>query len=148
MNLQSYQLPRMLRAVWSAAVVAVIVCSLLPGSSPVKHAIDNWGLSDKLEHIVAYAVLSLLPALHERIRVQVCMLLAMMMMGVVLEFGQLMADGRSFEKEDILADSIGLLAGVVLGFVLRFWMQRSPDRSRRFHQKSEILGDTSLSERL
>lgn len=114
----------------------------------MKHAIDNWGLSDKLEHIVAYAVLSLIPALHERIRVQAWMLLGMMMMGIALEFGQLVADGRSFEREDILADCVGLLAGLAVGFVLRFWMQRTRNASHRLIQKAEILGKASLSERV
>jgi len=148
MDFQNLRLRRILRLVWLAAVMAVIVCSLLPGSSRVKHAIDNWGFSDKLEHIVAYAVLSLIPALHERVRVQAYMFLGMMLMGIALEFGQLVAGGRSFEREDILADCVGLLAGLAVGFVLRFWMQRTRNTSRRLIQKTEILGKASLSERV
>lgn len=123
------------------------MCSLAPGPSLVKHAIDTWGLSDKFEHIIAYAVLSLIPALHERIPVQACMLLGMLLMGVALEFGQLLTDGRSFEPKDIFANCIGLLAGLAVGFVLRFWVQRERNGSRRIRQKSEILGKASLSER-
>lgn len=65
-------------------------------------------------------------------------------MGVVLEFSQLLTDGRSFEPEDILANCIGLLAGLAVGFVLRFWVRRDRNASRRFRHKSEIPG---ISER-
>ena len=101
----------------------VIVFSLLPGSSPPLRAMFH--INDKLEHIAAYAALTFLPSLHEKPRALVRIGLAMMAMGVALEFGQLLSEGREFEVADMLADGLGLLAGMVIGLASRFWIHHS-----------------------
>lgn len=137
-----------LRAAWLGAIATVIVFSLLPGSSPVIRIIDRWDLSDKIEHIGAYAVLAFLPVLHERARLLIWLMLLMVLMGVGLEFGQLASDGRSFELEDILADCAGLFTGIVAGLIVRPWMQhRSPNAVLHFQEESEIMGNASLPKR-
>src|SRR5205085_3838604 len=57
---------QLLRALWLLAILIVIVGSLLPGDSSPMRALDRLHISDKIEHMAAYTVLALLPALHER----------------------------------------------------------------------------------
>jgi len=113
-----------LRSVWLGAVVGVIVLSLLPGHSPIIHVIDQWDLSDKMEHIGAYAVLAFFPVLHERSRLVLRILLGLLAMGIALEFCQLASVDRSFEVGDMLADGVGLLAGCLAGLLPRSWLRQ------------------------
>ena len=87
------------------------------------HALDQWDLSDKLEHIGAYAALAFLPVLHERARLVFRILPCLLLMGIALEFCQLAVGDRSFEGADMLADGAGLLLGGVAGLPIRYWMQ-------------------------
>jgi VanZ family protein len=111
-----------LRLLWLGAAGLVAMFSLLPASSPPLKAMIHG--DDKLEHFAAYAVLTFLPSLHERPKILICIALAVMAMGIGLEFGQLLSEGRRFEVEDMVADSYGLLAGIIVGLPSRFWFQR------------------------
>jgi len=103
-----------------------MVFSLLPASSPTLQAMI-YG-DDKLEHFAAYAVLAFLPSLHERPKLLVWVVAAVVVMGVGLEFGQLLSDGRRFEVEDMIADSYGVLAGIIVALPSRSWIQRKRGR--------------------
>lgn len=113
------RLSNVLRLAWIAGVVLVIVGSLLPGDSLPIRALGHLGISDKVQHFAAYAVLALLPAIHERPRVVGIFAVALIGLGVLLEFGQLLSAGRDFEIGDMAADVAGVCVGISAGSPLR-----------------------------
>jgi VanZ family protein len=108
-----------LRILWLAAVIAVIVGSLLPGSSLPIQTLDKLPVSDKVLHFAAYAILAFLPALHERWPAVAVTLLGVIALGVLLEFLQKLSPGRTFEVADMVADAFGVLCGLILALPLR-----------------------------
>lgn len=108
----------LLRIVWVLAVIAIIAASLLPENSAPIRAIGALQINDKLEHTTAYAVLALLPELHERRKIVLASAVAAAALGVALEFLQPLT-GRDFEIGDMIADAAGVCAGLWLGFRLR-----------------------------
>ena len=103
------------RLAFIAAVVAVVVLSLLPGRD-----LPQIGLSDKLEHVIAYAGLALAGGLAFPGR-RAALLLAILLpgLGIVLEFCQLLVPGRSAEVADAVADTIGVAVAIAAFLVLR-----------------------------
>jgi VanZ family protein len=121
-------LQRLLRIAWIAGIIVVIVGTLLPGDSLPIRELATLDINDKLQHFSAYAALALLPAIHERRRFVVVTALALVAMGVLLEFGQLLSVGRDFEIGDMVADTLGVCAGVGCGCALRGWYRRVAER--------------------
>lgn len=109
-----------LRLLWGACLIVVITGSLLPGNSTPMLAIESLGVSDKLEHCAAYAVLAFLPCVYERWRVVALLLTLAAAIGVLMEFGQLFSPGRSFDIYDMLADGIGVMIGAAVAMPVRF----------------------------
>ena len=97
----------------------VIVGTLLPGNSAPIKALDLLDVNDKVEHFAAYTALGLLPALHERRRIVGILAVALVALGILLEFGQLLSPGRDFEIGDMVADAAGVCVGVSIGWLLR-----------------------------
>ena len=113
------QAKTILRTTWSIAIPIVIIGSLLPGDSlPIK-ALDRLHINDKIEHFAAYAFLAFLPTIHERWRFVVAAAIGAVMLGVVLEFGQLYLGWRDFELGDMVADAVGVCFGLVVGVPIR-----------------------------
>jgi len=77
--------------------------------------LDRAGINDKVEHFTAYAVIAALPSLDRfrcrRLRVT---LAPLFLLGALLELAQLFSPGRTCDWHDLVADSCGILAGVVL----------------------------------
>jgi VanZ family protein len=121
--LQSTQAKKLLRVLWFAAVLVVIVGSLLPSTSLPMRALGSLHVSDKIEHFGAYAVLAFLPALHERKGFVIAAALGAVALGVALEFGQLFSGWRNFEIADMVADAIGVCFGLAAGVLARFKLQ-------------------------
>ena len=126
----------LLRWAWYAAIVVVIVASVLPSDSRPMRALDALSISDKFEHLAAYAVLSFLPAIHERRRFLIAASIGAVALGVALEYVQLFSGWRDFEVGDMVADAAGVSLGLIAGLSLRsreMWravLQAIPDRSR------------------
>lgn len=116
----SYQL--FLRILWVCACLTVVAGSLLPSSSSPMRAWNALHIADKLQHFTAYAVLAFLPALHERRPAFVAIALGIIAMGVCLEFGQRLPEGRSFEVGDMIANTAGVMTGLILALPSRNWM--------------------------
>ena len=92
-----------LRWLFAAGTIAVIVLSLLPGQE-----MPSVGVSDKIEHVVAYALLGLAGGLAFPTRRATILLLALLpILGIALEIAQLAVPDRSAEVADALADWIG-----------------------------------------
>ena len=105
----------MLKALWIALVICVVVGSLLPAGSPALNAIGKLHVNDKLLHFAAYLALSFL-AVHvfpnRRKGIQAGA--SMFLLGVILEFGQHFSPGRSVELGDVIANGIGVISGLLL----------------------------------
>ncbi len=119
MELSKQKTTLILRIVWGLWAIAVIVGSLLPGSSEPMRLLDSLQISDKLEHFGAYAVLVFLPAIHERMWVVAIVAAGALLLGVGLEFGQLHVPLRTFDIADMVADACGVSMGLTIGIPMR-----------------------------
>jgi VanZ family protein len=115
--------PRLWRALWGLAIVAVFVVCLLPGADlpPVPEG------GDKVEHFVTYLLLAWgAVQLFARPRPLLLALLGLVLMGGVIEVlqGALTVD-RAADPADALANTLGVLAGAALRLTpLRWTLQR------------------------
>ena len=102
-------------------VACVVILSLMPGQK-----LPQVGVSDKVEHALAYAALTLwFTGVYPRssyLRVA----MGMFALGIGLEIAQgLLPFGREMEVLDIVANSIGVLLGIAAAFAgLGGWAQR------------------------
>jgi VanZ family protein len=89
---------------------AITVASLLPA-----HDLPALGISDKLEHAVAYLLLAFWFASVMARRDYPYLVLALLAFGGGIEIAQgLMGLGREADLLDLAADGVGVLAGVAL----------------------------------
>ena len=107
------------RFAWFLALLAVVVGELLPGNSLPMRQLARLHIGDKVQHFTAYAVLGFYPAVYERVKVLIPAAFGLILLGVLLEFGQLFSPGRSFEVGDMAANALGVVAGIALGLLLR-----------------------------
>jgi VanZ family protein len=74
----------------------------------------------KVLHFCAYASLALVPLVAIRRRpAAVLAALAMILLGVALEFGQKLSPGRSCEIRDMFINGAGVLTGIAIGILSR-----------------------------
>jgi VanZ family protein len=105
---------------WTAVVFAIVV-SLAPISQ-----LPQPGVSDKTEHFIAYLLLTLwFAGIYPRSRYWIIGI-GLCVMGVLIEFAQgAMRFGRQADIMDVLANSTGIVAGLVLSLLLLGgWAQR------------------------
>jgi len=118
--LQRRNVPTLIRVLWVVLICCVVVGSLLPGSSPAIVAIGRLHISLKLMHYCAYTLLALVALIAvPRRSTAVQAALAMILLGVGLEFGQKLVSGRSCEIRDMLINGCGVLTGIAIGMFCR-----------------------------
>jgi len=102
-------LQRICRIMFALGVASIVVLSLLP--YPIYGAAY---FPDKLEHAVAYALVSLLGGLAfgDR-RTRWAVVLGLIGLGVAMEFAQLLVPGRLGEVADIMANCAGVAGGTL-----------------------------------
>lgn len=104
------RLRSLLFLLWWVAILVVMVGSLLPQLAP-----PSGNLLDKYIHVAAYAGLTLLglPALSSNLARggAVVMLLAL---GIAIEWLQGLSGGREASALDVLANAVGILAGLAV----------------------------------
>lgn len=123
-SMQSIPAPKplpnnLLRLIWVLAAGVVTVGSLLPANSSPVRALNSLHLSDWVQHLCAYAFLAFLPALHERPRLVFATAAGLVLLGVLLEFGQYFTQDRACEFSDVAADTVGVALGLLIGWSLR-----------------------------
>lgn len=91
----------------------------MPASAAPLRALDALNVSDKLVHFTAYLILMLLPALHETRLVTALLAFGIVLLGALLEFGQVLIPSRSPEVADALANLIGVLCGLAIAALIR-----------------------------
>lgn len=103
----SWMYPRLKswRVLFVIALVAVLTLSLLPATTPLPST--GW---DKTNHLLAFSVLALLGRRSFPGRIA-SVLLCLVAYGGLIEILQSFTPDRSAEWPDLLADSIGLMAG-------------------------------------
>jgi VanZ family protein len=105
---------------WMLGAAVLVVC-LAPARS-----LPQTGVSDKIEHSIAYAVLSLwFAGLYPRSR-YVIIGIGLFAMGVAIEWAQgAMQVGRHSDYRDVIANSLGIVGGLVLAALwLGGWAER------------------------
>ena len=109
-------------------VIAVIFVSVSP---IVEFAVINVNCEDKILHVVTYFLLMIwFSGLYKR-RHQVGVAVFVMALGFFLEMIQLRLPYRYFEPADLVANGIGVLAGLGLSlWLLAGWCQRIEGRLR------------------
>jgi VanZ family protein len=111
------------RLAWLLCLTLVITGSLLPDNSLPMRALARLNIYDKIQHFGAYAVLAFLPAIHERPRVVKAIVFALIGLGVLLEFGQLL-ESRDFQIGDMAANTVGVFVGITAGWPVRQYVRR------------------------
>jgi hypothetical protein len=112
--------PRSWLTIGWVLIIAAIVISLLPG-----HTLPKTGVSDKFEHSLLYVVLAVwFAGLYPRSR-YVVIGVALFLMGAVIEVAQgVMNLGRFADVRDVVANTTGIVIGLVLaGAGLGGWAQ-------------------------
>jgi VanZ family protein len=118
--------------VWLIAVALVVIGSLLPASTLVRLNYNAIAPNDKIIHFMGYTVLAVLPvACLELLGIGLALAASMIPMGVLLEFLQRLVPGRSFEPGDMLANTLGVIAGILAALWIRTLLKGIPIASRR-----------------
>lgn len=106
----------LIQFIWLTSVMVVVTLSLLPADMPSP---DEFGI-DKIEHFAAYLWLSTLPfsGLKKQSNAFI-IILFVFLLGGALELFQAQIIGRTASFWDMIANSIGIFAGTLLGIHCR-----------------------------
>jgi VanZ family protein len=110
---------------WSLAVTVVVTGSLLPATALHQVHYDGLPFNDKVVHFCGYTMLALIPvALLELLSIGLALAASMIPMGICLEFLQRLVPGRSFEIADMIANSTGVMLGILIALSVRRVLKR------------------------
>jgi len=109
-SLKPFRRPRLWATLWTLAIAAVVVASLVPALPNVPPG------SDKLEHFLAYCVLATgAVQLYARWPSLLGAGLGLVLMGVGLEYAQgALTETRLMDRWDALANTLGVIAGLAI----------------------------------
>lgn len=109
-----------LMILWVVLICCVVIGSLAPAASPLMVAVGRLQISLKVLHFCAYTSLALIALIAVRRKsAAVLAALAMILLGVSLEFGQKLVPGRSCEIRDMFINGVGVLTGIAIGIPSR-----------------------------
>ena len=105
------------RSAFVVGLGVVIVLSLTPSSG-----LPSTGISDKIEHFLAYFALAAAGAAgFQGHRDRLVIIFSLIALGILMEFGQMVSPGRDASVGDAIANTLGVLCGVTAGsFGVRF----------------------------
>lgn len=105
---------------WALLVGAVVIGSLVSGTSPLMVELGTFHISDKVMHYGAYLALSLLPVvgIADR-RKAITTGLTMFLLGLALEGLQHFSPHRTVDIRDVAANGLGVITGVLAGLPMR-----------------------------
>ena len=102
-------------ALWLAMLMLVAAGELLPGQSEPMMWLARSHLSDKLMHLTAYAAVAWIAAAAMDTGLMLVCVIVSECVGIALEIAQHYVPGRSTDIYDVLANTVGVLLGVVSG---------------------------------
>jgi VanZ family protein len=106
-----------------------LVSSYLLAVLPQENVPELTPFNDKGNHFLAFSVLTLLLLHAYRVKYLTAFIL-MMLYGVLIEVSQLFAVNRHGELLDVLADTIGVVIGILLYWLIeRFYLRKLVDKS-------------------
>ena len=114
---------RLLRIAFYAAGALVAAVSLVPSTT-----LPPTSIGDKVEHVIAYAVLGLLGAASSE-RGVMRVILGLAVFGVAIEMLQAFSPGRAPDPLDLVADIAGAGLGCGLALLLRHMTSLLIDKS-------------------
>jgi VanZ family protein len=114
---------RLSRIAFYAAAVLVAALSLAPSAT-----LPPTSIGDKVEHVIAYAVLGLLGAASSERR-SMRVILGLAVFGAAIELLQTFSPGRAPDPLDVVADIAGACLGCGLAIVLRHMTSLLFDKS-------------------
>lgn len=114
--------PALFKTLWLMAMAATIAGELLPRNNTPMRWIAAAHIDDKTVHFAAYAMLAFIPAFSFRRRRGIPLALSMILLGIALEFGQRLVPSHNFEIADMMANALGVSAGIVLALLAQAWM--------------------------
>ncbi len=102
---------RGLKSLWAAGMLIILILSLLPKDM----IIPEPPFSDKIAHFLAYGAVTLVGAMAaSTLKRRIHLGLAMLALGILLEFTQAFVPGRTPEMLDGVANMFGVIAGLGL----------------------------------
>lgn len=110
-------IPTLMQVVWILSVALVAYLSLVP-KIPFPTNIEG---IDKVYHSLAYLWMAAIPFLgFRRLGMALTGAFLMIPLGIALEYGQrFLAMGRYFSTGDMIANLIGVVAGIMLGMLFK-----------------------------
>jgi VanZ family protein len=118
---------------WLVSGWILIVLAVVASIVPIQRLPQPPGINDKVEHLTAYALLSLwFAGIYPRSR-YVLIAIGLFAMGAAIEWLQhAMHLGRQADLKDVIANSIGICAGLLLAVTwLGGWAQRVENWMRK-----------------
>lgn len=117
MRFNSFAIRSTLWVTWWLALLVITVGYLAPRPLLETNAPYVLSVSDKLEHYLSFALLSILPVLAERnLRRAQPALALVLLLAPLLEAAQSLSPFRTVEAADVAANCAGALTGVVVGY--------------------------------
>jgi len=121
---------RPLFLMWLAGVAFLIISTIIPQAS-LTDTNTYFGI-DKIARGLLFLVLSFIPAIFfSSMKVGFCVATSMAPLGFILEMAQKFFPGRHFAPEDIIANNIGAVTGLLLALILRFLFKPAEEDWKR-----------------
>lgn len=127
---------RLLTVLWAGGVLALIILSLIPQAGITE--IDTGFGRDKIARVVVFFVLAFYPAaFFSSIRMGLIISTSIAPLGFLLELFQRYVPGRNFSPEDMIANNVGAVIGILLALIVRFFF-RTGHKRRRLETNPDI----------
>jgi VanZ family protein len=119
-----------LTLLWLGGLVAVVIASLIPqaGLSEMETGFGR----DKAVRVITFLLLSFYPAaFFPSFRMGLSISTFMAPIGFLLEILQKYVPGRNFSPEDMIANNIGAILGIILALTIRFFFRTGSLKFRK-----------------
>jgi hypothetical protein len=104
---------------WALLLITMIISSIVPGNGLFPSETQYW---DKIFHLVTNSVATMLPLIFVAKRqIAVCLAAMVPVLGFGLEYLQRGISGRTFSPEDLIANNMGVILGVLIGCSYRIY---------------------------
>jgi hypothetical protein len=118
-----------LTVLWFGGVIFLIVASLIPqaGLSEIESGFGK----DKIARIIIFALLAFYPAaFFPSIRMGLITSTSIAPLGFLLEIFQRYIPGRNFSPEDMIANNVGAVVGILLALTIRFFFRTGQSKQK------------------